>query len=582
LRLTDAAGFVATEEITTKRIFASDVFFQNSVVVARRSALASSRVIVEQLVIARPVTRQQEKEFPMRLQIDLHLPTRQRNDGHHETQTSLRPLHPRRIRSLITRSLAATAAVTTISLPHTASADPKPVGTWGWTTGSATYVRIRPGSQTPAVAKVVNHTQLMVWGTYNGWYRVETTDHKFGWIYHDYVNVPKADKLHELSHFKAKKASDQTGHQMLYGRPEQLKKYYANYGASGAKRGLAKQGIRIVSGTPAKTNHSPVVKTVSSKAPAKAVKKTVAPRTITAKIPETNLPPRMPREVALSEKAPSPRPVVIRANTVQTSPEPKTASTSQPNISAADIMSARAEYLRRQPSARHKTRPSVKPQQAPTPETKEGDAEQNASTQPTAYQTNGDAVVSNAVLQTSPTPVKNGETSSASPINGQAAGYQTIGYSKSKTSDSKSASPSRGGSPRDAARWAAANKKFGSGMANQALSYRGRPYISGAANPSRGFDCSGLVYYLLRQRGYNPPRTAAGLSHFGKPVAKKDLKPGDIVFFANTYKRGVSHVGIYIGNNNFVHAANHRSGVKTDSLSSSYYSRKYYGARRVK
>jgi cell wall-associated NlpC family hydrolase len=126
------------------------------------------------------------------------------------------------------------------------------------------------------------------------------------------------------------------------------------------------------------------------------------------------------------------------------------------------------------------------------------------------------------------------------------------------------------------------NNKFGDGIAKQALSYRGMPYISGASNPNRGFDCSGLVYFLLRQRGYNPPRTAASLTSVGTSVSKNNLKPGDIVFFANTYKRGVSHVGVYIGNGKFVHAANSGSGVKTDSLSSSYYSRKYWGARRVK
>jgi cell wall-associated NlpC family hydrolase len=133
----------------------------------------------------------------------------------------------------------------------------------------------------------------------------------------------------------------------------------------------------------------------------------------------------------------------------------------------------------------------------------------------------------------------------------------------------------RGGSPRDRAAQARKN------LANQALSYRGMPYIRGAASPSRGFDCSGLVYFLLRQRGYNPPRTAAGYAHFGTSVAKKDLKPGDLLLFANTYKHGISHIGVYLGNGKFVHAATAREGVRVDSLSKPYYSHKYYGARRV-
>ena len=119
-------------------------------------------------------------------------------------------------------------------------------------------------------------------------------------------------------------------------------------------------------------------------------------------------------------------------------------------------------------------------------------------------------------------------------------------------------------------------------MATQALGYRGMPYIRGASSPSRGFDCSGLVYYLLRQRGYNPPRTSSGLASFGRSVSRSSLKPGDLVFFSNTYKRGVSHVGVYVGNGNFVHAPNSGSRVKTDSLNSGYYRSKYWGARRVK
>jgi cell wall-associated NlpC family hydrolase len=148
------------------------------------------------------------------------------------------------------------------------------------------------------------------------------------------------------------------------------------------------------------------------------------------------------------------------------------------------------------------------------------------------------------------------------------------------------AAVSRGGSPRDRARYAMKSggddSQFGQAMANQALSYRGMPYVRGATSPSRGFDCSGLVYYLLRQRGYNPPRTAAGLARFGKPVGRQQMQSGDIVLFANTYKRGVSHVGIYMGNGKFVHAARSGVGVRVDALTSGYYGSKFYGARRAK
>ncbi len=150
---------------------------------------------------------------------------------------------------------------------------------------------------------------------------------------------------------------------------------------------------------------------------------------------------------------------------------------------------------------------------------------------------------------------------------------------KAAPSGASKPAPSRGGSPRDLAR--VTKNDFAQGVVNQALSYRGRPYVFGSSSPSRGFDCSGLIYYILRQRGLNPPRTASGLASYGKPVPSGQLQTGDLVLFANTYKRGVSHVGIYMGNNNFVHAATSGSGVRVDSLGSPYYCRKYYGARRV-
>ena len=141
------------------------------------------------------------------------------------------------------------------------------------------------------------------------------------------------------------------------------------------------------------------------------------------------------------------------------------------------------------------------------------------------------------------------------------------------------AAPSRGGSPRD--RYRDAKGDFRKDIASKALSYRGRPYVFGSSSPSRGFDCSGLIYYILRQRGYNPPRVAAGYRNYGTAVARKDLQPGDLLLFANTYKRGISHIGIYIGNNNFVHAASTRQGVRTDSLATKYFANKYYSARRI-
>ena len=120
----------------------------------------------------------------------------------------------------------------------------------------------------------------------------------------------------------------------------------------------------------------------------------------------------------------------------------------------------------------------------------------------------------------------------------------------------------------------------GQSIVTEAKKYLGTRYVSGGASPS-GFDCSGFVYYVLKQLGYSPSRTPADQYKMGSYVSKTNLKPGDIVFFQNTYKAGISHVGIYVGNGQFIHAPNSRSVVSYSDLTTGYWSNHYYGARRV-
>lgn len=122
----------------------------------------------------------------------------------------------------------------------------------------------------------------------------------------------------------------------------------------------------------------------------------------------------------------------------------------------------------------------------------------------------------------------------------------------------------------------------GQEVANYAKQFVGYKYVYGASSPSKGFDCSGLTMYVYKQFGVNLSHSATAQSKVGTKVSKSNLKPGDLVFFTD-YKtgKGIGHVGIYIGNNNFVHASTEKTGVKTSSLTSGSYSRRYVTATRL-
>ena len=121
----------------------------------------------------------------------------------------------------------------------------------------------------------------------------------------------------------------------------------------------------------------------------------------------------------------------------------------------------------------------------------------------------------------------------------------------------------------------------GERIAATAQQYLGCDYVYGGSSPS-GFDCSGFTQYVMRLCGYSINRGAGGQVRNGEPVSRSDLKPGDLVFFSEAYTiDDVSHVGLYIGNGQFIHAENPRTGVVITDLDNSWYDARYVGARRV-
>ena len=556
-----------------------------------------------------------------------------------------------RVAKPVLTALPVLGAVPILAAPALA-APAKLIGVQAWTSGSQTYIRVRPNASTPIVAKVAKHTPLYVWGKYNGWYRVQTHDDIFGWVHYELIKSPNLGKVKELSAGAVERAAKRSADITMWGTPEQLKAYYREHGAKGAAKGLIEMGVPVTIGSQER-----IVKAQAK--PAANARKVVArpaakPRVVTSSMAKrvpvaapVVAPIAKPSAVAVTAPVAAPKPAPVRALApappaavarvaAKSAPKPAQRLTAKEQkreqlrakmgmktvtpplpiteiapVSPEELMKARRAYL----DARRKKLEETPPVKPEAEEEELG----GPKVTPSSFET-----VDNRLDRDGWAPFNRGGWNGTS-----RAGFLTADWSAERapmlrlvTEEAEAATlgdeglddeelkrwnslpaldsletttvanaqqkpkatPSRGGSPRDRYRAnanAAAKGDFRQNMANQALSYRGRPYVFGASSPSRGFDCSGLIYFLLRQRGYNPPRTAAGYRNYGTAVARKDLQVGDLLLFANTYKRGISHIGIYIGNNNFVHAASTRQGVRTDSLSTAYFAKKYHSARRV-
>lgn len=116
--------------------------------------------------------------------------------------------------------------------------------------------------------------------------------------------------------------------------------------------------------------------------------------------------------------------------------------------------------------------------------------------------------------------------------------------------------------------------------ANDAYNYLGCRYSYGSTGPY-SFDCSGFTGFLYEKQGVSLPRTSIDQGSAGVYVEKTELSVGDLVFFSNRSDKRINHVGIYVGNNEFIHASTSGRGVVKDNLYEDYYVRNYVTARRV-
>lgn len=163
---------------------------------------------------------------------------------------------------------------------------------------------------------------------------------------------------------------------------------------------------------------------------------------------------------------------------------------------------------------------------------------------------------------------------------------QNVSFSPNNAANSQTTPASQ--TPQTSSQSEGGARSFLSGMAGKAgdvvvgaLNMIGVRYRWGGNSPDSGLDCSGFVRYVFQDTlGLALPRRAEEMSRVGEKVRMSELKPGDLVFF-NTMRRTFSHVGIYIGDNKFVHSPSTGSTIRVDDLDDGYWEKRFTGARRV-
>ncbi len=153
-----------------------------------------------------------------------------------------------------------------------------------------------------------------------------------------------------------------------------------------------------------------------------------------------------------------------------------------------------------------------------------------------------------------------------------------IAASSSDGGSSASTDASSNGTNKSSGSTGSSSTNRGQEIATYAQQFVGYPYVYGGSSPS-GFDCSGFMQYIFAQFGYSINRTATAQLANGIYVEYNNMRPGDIIYFG--YGNTASHVGMYIGNGQFVHAQNSSTGVVISSLSESWYASRYLCAHRI-
>jgi cell wall-associated NlpC family hydrolase len=143
-----------------------------------------------------------------------------------------------------------------------------------------------------------------------------------------------------------------------------------------------------------------------------------------------------------------------------------------------------------------------------------------------------------------------------------------------------SSDPATAGGDQPGGKTGSGGDAVGEQIVSFAMQFQGYPYIYAGEGPY-AFDCSGFTMFVIHNTlGINIPHDMFVQYQLGRPVSRDELQPGDLVFFQNTFRPGMSHDGIYIGGGQFIHAETESSGVRISDLDSDYYSSRWYGAVR--